>query len=151
MIVEVENFLPDHLVDQLVKFSQQSDIPWQSEEMQENMPRKKISWLIDSPIEEAHNYFESLQMFKHLKFIGLSLWKDGIDFYMDEHIDNERVRVAVQIYLDNRKSPGTQFGDRIIRYGRNRGYIMYNNLNMWHGVPKQIPHEGRLSIYALYQ
>ena len=139
MIVEVENFLPDHLVDQLVKFSQQSDIPWQSEEMQESMPRKKISWLIDSPIEEAHNYFKSLPMFEHLKFTGVSLWKDDIDFYMDEHVDNDKVKVAVQIYLDNRKSPGTQFGDRIIRYGRNKGYIMYNNLNMWHSVPKQIP------------
>jgi hypothetical protein len=151
MIIEVENFLPDQLVDQLVELSQQPDVPWQLQEMQEHLPRKKISWMLDSPIETLHNYFKSLQMFKHLDFMGVTLWKDGTDFYMGNHIDNNRVKVAIQIYLDNRNSPGTQFSNRIIRYGRNRGYIMYNNPNMLHGVPKKTPHEGRLSIYALYE
>lgn len=151
MLVEVENFLPNNLVDSLVKFSQRSDIPWQTQEMQENLPRRKISWLIDSPIEQTHNYFASLPMFAHLHFMGLSLWLDDIDFWMDQHLDNDSVKIAVQIYLDNRNSPGTQFGDRLIKYGRNRGYIMYNNSNMLHEVPKQVPHEGRLSVYALYK
>jgi hypothetical protein len=151
MIIEVENFLPDELVNQLVEFSQQPNVPWQLQEMQEHLPRKKISWLIDSPIETVHNYFESLPIFKHLRFIGITLWKDDINFYMSNHYDNERVKVAVQVYLDNSNSPGTQFGNRIIRYGRNRGYIMYNNPDMIHGVPNQTPHEGRLSIYAVYQ
>lgn len=151
MIIEVENFLPDELVDQLVEFSQQPDVNWELAEMQNHLPRKKISWLLDSPIETAHNYFESLPLFKHFNFIGLSLWKDDVNFYMSEHVDNDRVKVAIQIYLDNRNSPGTQFGNRIVKYGRNRGYIMHNGPTMFHSVPKQIPHDGRLSIYALYQ
>jgi len=151
MLVEVENFLPDNLVDELVEFSQQPNAPWIKQAWQENYPRQKISWLLDSPIETAYNYFASLPMFAHLHFMGLSLWKDDIDFWMDPHLDNEQVKVAVQIFLDNRNSPGTEFKNRTIRYGRNRGYILYNNPDMLHGVTKQIPHEGRLSIYALYE
>jgi len=150
MIIEVENFLPNSLVDQLVTFAKTNQY-WQLQEMQENLPRKKISWLLDSPIETAHNWFENIPLFKHLDFMGITLWKDDVDFAMSPHLDNDRVRVAVQIYLDDRESPGTQFGDRMIKYGRNRGYIMYNNPTMIHGVPDQTPHEGRLSIYALYQ
>jgi hypothetical protein len=151
MLIEVENFLPDDLVDQLVEFSQRSDVPWELQELQEHLPRKKISWLIDSPIETVHNYFKSLPLFSHLDFMGVTLWSDDVNFYMSDHVDNNRVKVAIQIYLDNSSSPGTQFGDRLIKYGRNRGYIMYNNPTMLHKVPKQIPHGGRLSIYALYQ
>ena len=151
MLVEVENFLPTDLVDQLVDFSQQPDIPWELQEMQENLPRRKISYLLDSPVETVHNHFQSLSMFSHLNFMGVTLWKDEENFWMAQHLDNDRVKVAVQIYLDNRNSPGTQIGDRLVSYGRNRGYIMYNNPDMLHGVPKQIPHEGRLSVYALYE
>ena len=151
MIIEVENFLPDELVDQLVEFSQRPDVPWELQEMQEHLPRKKISWQLDSPIETTHNYFKSLPLFKHLSFMGATLWKDDVNFYMTEHVDNDRVKIAIQIYLDNRNSPGTQFGERLVKYGRNRGYIMYNDSTMLHKVPKQIPHEGRLSIYALYK
>ena len=150
MLVEVENFLPNELVDELVDYSQ-GDVPWEQQEMQEHLPRCKISWLLDSPIETVYNWFAHCPMFSHLNFIGVTLWKDEIDFWMDEHLDNARVKVAVQIYLDNRNSPGTQFGDRMIAYGRNRGYIMYNNKEMLHSVPNCTPHEGRLSVYALYQ
>lgn len=151
MLVEVENFLPNTLVDQLVEFSQQSDVPWKKQEMQEHLSRQGISWLPGSPIETAHNYFNNLEMFSHLSFKGITLWKDDKDFWMAPHLDNDRVKIAVQIYLDNRNSPGTQFKDRLIKYGRNRGYIMYNNADMLHSVPKQVPHEGRLSVYALYE
>lgn len=151
MLIEVENFLPNDIVDSLVEFSKQSNVPWELQEMQENLPRKKINWLLDSPVETVHNYFQSLPMFSHLYFMGVTLWNDSSDFYMEEHVDNDRVKIAIQIYLDDRNSPGTQFGERIISYGRNRGYILYNNPKIPHCVPKQIPHEGRLSVYALYQ
>ena len=150
VLAEVENFLPNKLVNELVEFSK-SDVPWEQQEMQEHLPRCKISWLLDSPIEIAHNRFAQCPMFAHLDFMGVTLWKDDVDFKMSQHLDNDRVKVAVQIYLDNRNSPGTQFGDRMIGYGRNRGYIMYNNKDMLHSVPDCTPHEGRLSIYALYQ
>ena len=151
MLIEVENFLPNDIVNSLVEFSKQPDVSWELQEMQEQADRKKISWLLDSPIETVHNYFESLSMFSHLDFMGVTLWNDGPNFYMGEHVDNDRVKVAIQIYLDDRLSPGTQFGDRLIQYGCNRGYILYNNPKIPHCVPKQTPHEGRLSIYALYQ
>ena len=151
MIVEVINFLPEELVDDLVKFSQRSDVPWEKQEMQEHLPRQKISWLLDSPIETTHNYFANLKMFSHLHFMGITLWNDEKNFWMLPHLDNDRIKVAVQIYLDDRNSPGTQFGDRLVKYGRNRGYIMYNSPDMLHGVPEQVPHEGRLSVYALYE
>ena len=151
MLIEVENFLPIDILNSLVDFSKRTDIPWQVQELQENLPRKKISWLPDSPIETVHNYFQSLPLFSHLNFMGVTLWSDGPNFFMEEHVDNNRVKIAIQIYLDDRNSPGTQFEDRLIRYGRNRGYILYNNPKIPHCVPKQSPHEGRLSIYALYQ
>jgi hypothetical protein len=83
--------------------------------------------------------------------MGITLWKDGENFWMPPHLDNDRVKVAVQIYLDDRKSPGTKFLDRVVNYGRNRGYIMYNSPEMLHEVLNQTPHEGRLSVYALYE
>jgi len=150
MLVEVENFLPEKLVDELVEFSK-GNVIWEKQEMQEHLPRQKISWLLDSPIETVHNWFAECPMFSHLDFMGVTLWQDNIDFWMSQHLDNDRVKVAIQIYLDNRNSPGTLFGNRLISYGRNRGYILYNNENMLHSVPNQVPHEGRLSVYALYQ
>ena len=149
MLVEVENFLPNKLVDELIMFSK-GNVPWEKQPMQETLPRHRISWLLDSPIETLYNWFAECTMFSHLNFNGVTLWKDDKDFWMRDHIDNDKVKVAVQIYLDDRQSPGTQFGDRLIRYGRNRGYIMYNNSNMLHGVPNATPHEGRLSIYASF-
>lgn len=150
MLVEVENFLPNELVDELVLFSQGA-VPWGKQLEQENLPRHKISWLLDSPVEKLHNWFAECPLFSHLDFMGVTLWKDENDFWMRDHIDNDVIKVATQIYLDNRKSPGTQFGDRVIRYGRNRGYIMFNNPKMIHGVPDVTPHEGRLSVYAVFK
>lgn len=150
MIVEVVNFLPSVLVDELESFAKQDDLPWVTQEKQEHFLRLKISWLSDSPIETAHNYFKSLHMFKHLEFIGITLWQDDKNFHMGWHEDNDKVKVAVQIYLNNNNAPGTQFKHRTISYGKNRGYILYNEKEL-HRVPKQTPHEGRLSIYAVYQ
>jgi len=151
MIVEVENFLPEELVGELVAFSK-TNTDWQLQAMQEHLPRKRIILPANErPIEIVHMWFEALPIFAHLNFMGVTLWKDDVDFKMKQHLDNAQVKIAVQIYLDNRKSPGTQFGNRLIQYGQNRGYIMYNNPDMLHGVPDQTPHEGRLSIYALFQ
>jgi|TARA_B110000211_G_scaffold209962_1_gene247669 hypothetical protein len=148
-LIEVENFLPDALVDSLVEFSQ-GDVPWETQEMQERLSRRKVNFILDTPIETTHNWFSKLPMFAHLNFMGITLWQDAPTFYMNNHVDNDRVKVAIQIYLDNRNSPGTWFEDREIRYGRNRGYILFNNTVTSHGVPDCTPHQGRLSIYALY-
>ncbi len=146
MIIEVENFLPEKFIQQLVGLSDQSE-KWTSQENQGHLARQKIF----NPIHEILCWFNDHPLFSHLKFTGYTLWKDAGDFSMDWHLDNDRVKVAVQIYLDNRDSPGTQFRDRHIRYGKNRGYIMFNNKDMQHCVPNETPHEGRLSVYALYE
>ena len=153
MLIEVVNFLPERLVDDLVILSQQPDLPWVQQELQEQLPRRKlseISTMLDTALETAHNHFAGLKQFDHLEFLGVTLWQDQPTFYMPDHVDNAQVQVAVQIYLDDRASPGTQFADRQIAYGRNRGYILYNEQEV-HGVPNVTPHQGRLSIYALYK
>jgi len=145
MIIEVENFLPDNFVDDLVAESNNSH-NWQTPENQNHLLRKGIN----NPIEEILYWFNDHPLFENYKFIGYTLWQDSENFKMDWHVDNDRVKIAVQIYLDDRQSPGTQFKDRTIKYGRNRGYIMFNDETKEHCVPDQTPHQGRLSVYALY-
>jgi len=146
MIVEVENFLPTKFVDELVELSKNSN-NWSTVQDQDSLPRHGIF----NPIEELLYWFNDHPLFEKYKFTGYTLWKDSPDFKMDWHIDNNRVKIAVQIYLDDRNSPGTQFTNRTVKYGKNRGYIMFNNQDMKHCVPDQTPHEGRLSVYALYE
>ena len=150
VLIEVVNFLPDSLVMDLVEFSNGDEVPWETKELQKKLSRREVNFILDTPIETAHNWFKNLPLFSHLNFMGISLWQDDSDYWMSDHIDNDLVKIAVQIYLDNRLSPGTSFGEREIEYARNRGYIMFNGPDMLHGVPNRTPHEGRLSIYALY-
>lgn len=146
MIVEVENFLPNHLLEKLILVSENST-NWEKQEMQHNLTRQRLS----NPLKELSYWLNDHPLFQNFKYISSTLWKDDIDFAMDWHTDNERVKVAIQIYLDNRQSPGTHFKDRVIKYGKNRGYILFNNKKMEHCVPNQTPHQGRLSLYALFE
>lgn len=150
MLIEVINFLPDQLLEELVQHSQQSDTSWEPQQEQEKYPRLRLVDESTPTMVKACKYFSSLPMFSKLDLLSVTMWKDEPNFWMDPHVDNEDITVAIQIYLDDRNSPGTTFGDRTIHYGRNRGYIMFNDATKEHSVPKQIPHEGRLSIYAIY-
>ena len=45
-LIEVENFLPDDLVNSLVEFSQ-GDVPWETKESQKQLSRREINFILD--------------------------------------------------------------------------------------------------------
>lgn len=117
---------------------------WQPVPWQENRPRHKITWEMDSIIEELHEVCDnntqliSQKFDMPLHFHGIQIWRDSEGYLIEEHTDNPVIDVAVQIYLFDAPSEcGTTFfvtaGDTItyvIPHYHNTGYVSVN-----HSVP----------------
>ena len=89
-----------------------------------------------------------------LKFDSVDLWIDDIGFSLEPHVDDERIRLHLQIYLSD-NSVGTSLYDqskhkiRTFNFKQNTGYALLNNAHSIHGVEK-VTQSGRTSIYARY-
>ena len=149
MLLEVVNFLPKELFRNLVDIAESKEIVWQNQKGQEGMNRLSYSGDL---LQSCKDWLSQLPIFKNYRLKRCQLWKDGSDFFMTEHVDNDDVEISLQIYLNNNKSPGTEFQGREIEYGENKGYILYNQEpKIPHRVKNTTPHEGRLSLYALFE
>lgn len=149
MLIEVVNFFPESILNDLIRISNDVDTNWTLQVGQENLDRLSYKGDLLTPCIE---WFKSNPIFENYRLVKFQLWKDGPNFSMDEHIDNDSVELSLQIYLDDRNSPGTRFKDREINYGKNKGYIFWNtDSKIPHSVKGNVPHEGRLSVYALFR
>lgn len=129
---------------------------WKKAELQYNLDRLELPFKMNTIIENLWEIFDSSKdhLGQSYSKVSVTVWKDGPNFSMPVHIDNDRVQAAIQIYLGEGDSPGTTFypegREYEIAYCENTGYIMINSDNMTHGVIANTPHQGRLSIYAVY-
>jgi hypothetical protein len=83
----------------------------------------------------------------------VTIWKDTTGYIIGNHIDNNRVVSAMQIYLsDSCPDIGTWFLDTIeIPFVQNTGYLMHNRNQIKHGMKSQVPlGYSRISFYALF-
>ena len=89
-----------------------------------------------------------------LKFDSVDLWIDDIGFSLEPHVDDERIKLHLQIYLSD-NSVGTSLYDQgkhkihTFNFKQNTGYALLNNEYSIHGVEK-VTQSGRTSIYARY-
>ena len=90
----------------------------------------------------------------YLKFESVDIWVDNKDYSLTPHVDDSRIKLALQIYLgDNNKGTSLYNEDNIVKtfeYKFNSGYALLNNAKSLHGIDGNIDKDGRISLYARY-
>lgn len=126
---------------------------WEKIKLQENRPRYSVKMVRDGLLDQVWCMLDDLDYSKfELKFTHVSLWKDQHPYFIGQHVDNDEVHAAMQIYLSNGpKELGTWFEDVEIPFVQNTGYIMNNRNKLTHGMKQTVPENFvRYSLYALF-
>ena len=158
----VLNLLPNPVLDRIAQedFLQ---MPFTTQERQENRPRRKLKVTPKSVLHQVRHAVDSniknlsKVIKKKINKIDTYFWLDLPGFSMDPHVDNEGVSYAMQIYLKKCDNAGTVFyNENTVRHTfdhvPNNGYIMVNNSNQKHAVPNTVAKDTyRLSCYCLLQ
>lgn len=165
-LLSLVDLLHPELLIKLQTYIFNKDTIWEKQEDPLSMSlyfgRKKINWVPDSVIEETHIVLNGLtdylnQRFnKQNKFEGISIWNDDYTFRVVPHIDNPKIDISMQIYLngDDNIDLGTQFLlDTIVKipYKTNHGYLMDNRQHIRHFYNGKSPEDYcRYSLYAIW-
>ena len=126
---------------------------WNAVEMQEHLNRKCLPWNENGLVDDIWCMIDTLDFSKFgFKLKSLTVWKDGKGYFIEDHIDNERVIGAMQIYLnDAPKELGTWFSKNEIPFVKNTGYIMNNKNKPSHGMKVMVPpNTTRYSSYVYF-
>lgn len=145
-----------------------SEDGWQKVNIQEHRPRKNFhgedSELFKEIIEflnteEFLDSFFKLTEFKINK-IDFHLWWDTEGYTIPMHVDNEAVKLSMQIYVGEQTHSflGTSFGDNnqdpilTLPYLKNTGYFLPNPNTIQHGLISTVPENfNRFSLYFYMQ
>jgi len=139
------------------------NLNFDSLEDQEKFPRKRLSYN-EKLSKQLHIFFMNSKITNalvkkfntDLRFESVDIWYDYNGYNLDPHRDDNRIKLALQIYLgdDNvgtslfeNKNKSSVF--RVFKYKCNNGYALLNNENSFHGVDK-IEKDGRSSLYVRY-
>jgi hypothetical protein len=159
----ITDFYPQDLLDQFI-LTDHLLAPYKKEDWQAEYPRRRLIHEPDSVYQAIDDYTKS-QLLKVANAIGLELmacdtgfWLDEAGFYMAPHLDNDGVKVSMQIYLNNNDPKlGTVFynQDKTVRYRPeykvNTGYLMINNPHQLHGMGVPVPQGTyRISSYTWF-
>jgi len=87
------------------------------------------------------------------------IWVDYPGYYLTPHVDDARIKLAIQIYIGDQQQPGTslysssKISSKVheIVYKRNKGYALLNNDKSWHAVQPEIVDGHRRSVYIRYK
>lgn len=157
----IEDAYPVDIVDQL-RTTDPLSHPYGKVEMQDNWPRRNVQPLANSvytKLTDALNQYsnqisEAMGQPVYVAYTGI--WLDEAGFAMGKHLDDDRVVMSLQIYLnDNDEKLGTTFfnEDGSIRcqfpYKFNCGYMMINGPDQYHGMTVPVPADSyRISSYS---
>jgi len=148
----VKNFFdPELLQDILNQIEIQTE--WQIQEMQEHLPRRTLHQTPDGLIDNIWSMLNNVDFSElGLKFKHVTIWKDSAGYIIPEHEDNDQVKAAMQIYLnDIPQNLGTWFEEIEVPFIKNTGYIMKNTNKLRHGMRRVVPeHTTRYSLYAWF-
>tara|TARA_B100000927_G_scaffold174579_1_gene140683 strand:+ start:216 stop:764 length:549 start_codon:yes stop_codon:yes gene_type:complete len=131
-------------------------------EFQEHLPRKKLDqnetfikqlriFFMNSRITEAlENKFDT-----DLKFKSVDIWQDYQDYYFAPHTDDERIKLALQLYIGDNDVGTSLFDDKdnvikTFEFSNNNGYALLNNNFSRHGTSGRVTKGTRTSIYVRY-
>jgi hypothetical protein len=173
---EYQDFFDDFLVNKIVNEYKMTE--FDKLESQEHKSRTKLSY--QSKLSKELKILFSNVKIKNalektysteLKFSSFDLWQDGKGYFLEPHTDNQRIKLALQIYLGENVAAGTKFFSKLvsnitevgvwkedylqheakeIHYKKNCGYSLLNNEQSWHGVAFNHV-DNRLSAYVRYQ
>lgn len=170
-----ENFFDDFMVNKIVH--EHTGFEFDKLETQEHKPRRKLSYQ-SKLSKELKILFSNVKIRyalekiynTELKFSSCDLWQDGVGYFLSPHVDDSRIKLSLQIYLNDSTYSGTKFFSPAvydlvesqkwkkeylqheveeIYYKKNCGYSLLNNQNSFHGVMPNTG-ESRLSIYVRY-
>jgi len=146
----------------VIRFPKLDSIEFEKLTSQEHLPRRKILktnlFLKEMQILFMNsNITKSLEkkFNQKLKFDSIDLWIDDEGYFLPPHLDNEKIKLHLQIYLDNYNVGTSLYNfnkEKIYTfpYKMNCGYALLNNKHSLHGVETVIK-DGRKSIYVRYQ
>ena len=107
-------------------------------------------------IEMVNNAFDF-----NIKGIGCLIWLDQVGYEISLHVDNDRVKHSMQIYLGDEEniSLGTSFAYDLekssfltLPFKNNFGYVFKNSNKLTHGLLTQVPKDfKRYSLYFLME
>ena len=136
----------------LVKLEQQETIARQRADYNETLCKElKIIFLNQKITEALENKFNT-----KFKLESLDIWYDYKGYALDPHRDDNRIKLALQIYLgddnagtslfENNKSPAFH----TFKYKCNNGYALLNNDFSFHGTEYSVVNNVRKSMYVRY-
>lgn len=130
-----------------------------------NIPRNKITWHMDTVIEELHVAMESITpqvqsvLNRPVKFVGIILWQDQENYKIDWHSDNPILMATMQIYVaGSKKNPGTEFELEEGKYHNcefipNTGYFLNQTESRLkhHTTGSVPPNVSRYSLFGMWK
>ena len=131
-------------------------------ENQEHEPRKRLSYN-EKFSKQLHIFFMNKnitnalqeQFSTKLKFSSVDYWIDNKDYFLKPHVDNDSIKLSLQIYLGE-DQPGTVLFNNnepveTFHFTNDSGYAMLLNNKTFHGLEYPVKQDGRKSIYVRYQ
>lgn len=158
----LQDFLYPELIEKILKFVEQDDLPWTKVRLQTYAKRQSISWIPDTVIEELHMVINNLTpqiervILRPQKFGGISIWKDEYPYSIGPHADQPIISSALQIYLNVGSVDTTthfKWQDKILKPENlsNHGYFLDNRGKVVHWLPNEVPKDFyRYSLYAIW-
>lgn len=144
----------EHLEDlELVKLEKQHDLPRDRIDYSETLMKKLKIFFSNSQITKTL----STKFNMPLKFESVDIWLDGAGYSLPPHVDDSRIKLALQIYLGVEPSVGTSLFDsnnnvlETFEYKFNSGYALLNNEASLHGTTGTVgENHVRKSLYVRY-
>jgi hypothetical protein len=89
------------------------------------------------------------------------IWFDYPGYTLNPHLDDQRIKLSLQIYIDDSRQPGTALYDNYIEqkgkklvnfdYKKNSGYALLNNSKSFHATEYAVREGVRKSIFMRYK
>ena len=130
-------------------------------EYQEHLPRRRLDYN-DVIMRQLKVFFMSSRITKTLEskfktdlsFDSVDIWIDDAGYQLHPHVDDSRIKLALQIYLGENNVGTTLYnsaGEKLhtFSFENNKGYALLNTNYSFHGVEK-VTRNGRTSLYARY-
>jgi len=92
-----------------------------------------------------------------LQFDSVDIWIDKPGYYLEPHIDDLRIKLAIQIYLGEDENVGTALFDKdnnvlkTFEYKLNSGYALLNTNESLHGTTTEVKTGLRNSMYVRFE
>ena len=105
---------------------------------------------IRAVLEEKYN--------QKFKLNSCDFWYDTAGYFLPPHIDNDSIKLSLQIYLGEDTQPGTLLFDSIdakkyfdiFPFRFNTGYSMLHNGDSFHGLEYPVQNGTRKSLYVRF-